>query len=44
MRVKHRTSGQLGTRTSKGVWYSTVRFDGENGTSWVANDSLIEHV
>lgn len=40
-RVEHRVSGQLGTLVSSGIWYSTVKFDGEEGTSWVANDSLI---
>jgi hypothetical protein len=40
--VEHRTSGQRGTLVSRGVWYSAVKFDGEDGTSWVANDSIIE--
>ena len=39
-RVEHRISGQRGTLISRGVWYSAVKFDGEDGGSWVANDSL----
>lgn len=39
-RVVHRISGQRGTLESQGIWYSSVRFDGEQGASWVANDSL----
>jgi hypothetical protein len=41
-RVEHRVSGQIGTRTSEGIWYSAVRFDGEDCTSWVANESVRE--
>lgn len=40
MRVKHRVSGQTGTLISKGIWYSAVKFDGEDSTSCVSNDSL----
>lgn len=40
MRVKHRISGQEGVLLSRGAWYSSVRFDGEDGASWVANDSV----
>jgi hypothetical protein len=39
-RVQHRVSSQLGTLLSTGLWYSAVRFDGEDATSWVANDSI----
>lgn len=39
-RVEHKVSRQRGIVTARGIWYSSVRFDGENATSWIANDSL----
>lgn len=42
VRVQHRISGQQGVLVSRGIWYAAVKFDGEDGTSWVANDSIRE--
>ena len=39
-RIEHKISHQQGTLKSQGIWYSAVKFDGEDHTSWVANDSL----
>lgn len=42
IRVEHKTSGQQGRLLSRGIWYCNVKFDGEDGSSWIANDSIRE--
>lgn len=42
MRVQHRTSGQQGILVSRDIWYAVVKFDGEDGATWVASDSIRE--
>ncbi len=40
-RIRHRISGQHGVLVSRGIWYAAVKFDGEDGTSCVAVDSVV---